>query len=138
MDGAGFRFPYDDGSFDLVVGKSVWTHLLREEASAYLAECARVLRVGGRCWISFFLLNDESRRLVDEDRASMRFPFERDEVHRVNVQESPEAAVAYDERFVVASFQRNGLKPQVPIDYGTWSGRTDGSDYQDVVLATKT
>jgi len=137
VDGSCLRFPYADNSFDLVVAKSVWTHLLREEASAYLAECARVLRKGGTCWISFFLLNDESRRLIEAGKASMRFSFERDQDHQVNIQSAPEAAVAYEERFVLTLLERYALELVRPIEYGAWSGRTATSDYQDSILAKK-
>ncbi len=39
--------PYDDGSFDAVYHSHVLEHLTPEEARAMLAECCRVLRVGG-------------------------------------------------------------------------------------------
>ena len=69
-------FPYPDADFDLVFLFSVFTHMLPEGVERYLAEIRRVLRPGGRSVITWFLLNDESRRALDEqhdepsDRAS--------------------------------------------------------------------
>jgi ubiquinone/menaquinone biosynthesis C-methylase UbiE len=45
-DPARYRFPYEDGSFDLVYAGSLFSHLLPTAAVNYLAETARVLRSG--------------------------------------------------------------------------------------------
>jgi SAM-dependent methyltransferase len=45
---AEYRFPYEDGAFDLVIATSVFTHLLSDEADNYLREVAGVL-----CWRAF-------------------------------------------------------------------------------------
>ena len=58
---AQYVFPCDPGSVDVVVLTSVFTHLLVEDFRHYLAESARVLKPGGRCFATFFLLNEESR-----------------------------------------------------------------------------
>ncbi len=44
--------PYDDGSFDLVCGLSVFTHLPEPAGLRWMAELARVLRPGGRLVLS--------------------------------------------------------------------------------------
>jgi SAM-dependent methyltransferase len=48
--GDGLRLPYANESFDVVLSHSVIEHL--PEAQAYIAECARVLRRGGRFYLS--------------------------------------------------------------------------------------
>ncbi len=48
--GDGLKLPYADGSFDVVLSHSVIEHL--PSAEAYIAECARVLRPGGRFYLS--------------------------------------------------------------------------------------
>ncbi len=53
-----YRFPYEDGRFDVVFAASVFTHTLPDVARHYFLESARVLRPGGRCVFSFFLLNN--------------------------------------------------------------------------------
>lgn len=56
-DAASYRFPFDDGSFDVVYAASLFTHLLPDEAQNYLAEARRVLKPNGRCLFSLFLLD---------------------------------------------------------------------------------
>jgi SAM-dependent methyltransferase len=58
------RFPYADASFDFVFQISVLTHLLPDAMALYLRETARVLRPGGRSYITFFLLNPRVRAWV--------------------------------------------------------------------------
>ena len=49
------RFPVEDGVADLVILNSVFTHLERMELCRhYLSEVHRVLRPGGRAWVTWF------------------------------------------------------------------------------------
>lgn len=56
----GYRFPYAENSFDLVIATSVFTHLLPDAAERYLAEAARVLTPGGRLFTTWFLVGDSA------------------------------------------------------------------------------
>jgi ubiquinone/menaquinone biosynthesis C-methylase UbiE len=49
--------PYPDGSFDLIYGVSVFTHLSEEHQRAWLPELRRVLRPGGLLLLSFHSKN---------------------------------------------------------------------------------
>lgn len=53
-----YTFPYADGSFDVAYAASVFTHLLPPDATHYFRESRRVLRPGGHCLFSFFLLDN--------------------------------------------------------------------------------
>ncbi|HEX7330317.1 MAG TPA: class I SAM-dependent methyltransferase [Pyrinomonadaceae bacterium] len=55
--GDSYKFPYEDGSFDVVYGASIFTHLVPRDAANYLKESRRVLRKDGRCLFSFFVLD---------------------------------------------------------------------------------
>lgn len=59
-----YVFPYEDASFDFAYLTSVFTHLQRPAVENYLGELARVLRPGGRCLATYFLMNAESERLL--------------------------------------------------------------------------
>jgi SAM-dependent methyltransferase len=129
-----YRFPYKTGSFDFVFATSVFTHLLPEDTENYIREIGRVLRSGGRCLVTFFLLDETSSALVEQGRAALSFPVEGNG-YRTSDSEVPEARVAYPGEAVTTAFERAGLRPAVHP--GSWSGRGNGLSFQDVVVASK-
>ena len=131
-----YRFPYDDGRFDLAVLTSVLTHMLESETDHYLAETARVLKPGGRMLATFFLLNDGSRRLIADGQTSLRFLDPQDHVSVVDV-DVPEEAVAFDEGWLRDRLVAHGLEP-AEARYGSWCGREESTSFQDLVVATST
>ena len=72
--GTEFRFPYEDACFDFAFATSLFTHLLRDEVHHYLGETARVLRPGGTCLLTFFLLTPEAEAEIAAGRAMLRLP----------------------------------------------------------------
>src|SRR6185503_5290247 len=56
-----YTFPYENNSFDFVFLTSVFTHMVRADVERYVQEVARVLKPGGRCLTTFYLLNAESK-----------------------------------------------------------------------------
>lgn len=131
-----YVFPYADESFDFVFLTSVFTHLLPPEMERYLSEIARVLKKNGRCFITFFLLNEESLNLVDAKKSSRDFKFDFGN-YRIENQSVPEDAVGYDETFIKNLFQKYNLEIKLPIRYGSWCDRPNPFDYQDIVIASK-
>lgn len=131
-----YEFPYEDASFDFVILTSVFTHLLPKEVDNYLGEISRVLRPGGRCFATFFLLNEGSLRLIREGQSTIRFDHSLGSC-RIKDKNTPENAVAYEEPHVYGLYERHGLKIEEPVRYGVWSGRKDGTDYQDIVVTSK-
>jgi len=133
-----YRFPYADGEFDLVFLSSVFTHMLPPDVKNYFAEIARVLKPGGRCVITFFLLNPESLRRIDAGLNPLQVPFEYDyEGCRIGDLDIPEAMVAYDERLIRSLFDKHGLSV-TEITFGSWCGREEfWGCFQDVVIAMK-
>ncbi|MGI9048078.1 MAG: methyltransferase domain-containing protein [Rubrobacteraceae bacterium] len=65
-----YRFPFEDGSFDAIILYSVFTHLLPEDAGNYMREVARLLKPGGRCYSTWYLLtrNAEVKYLLPNIR----------------------------------------------------------------------
>jgi SAM-dependent methyltransferase len=134
--GCDFRFPYRDATFDFAFLTSVFTHLMPADAAHYLNELGRVLKPGGRCLATFFLLNAESNALVDAERG--RFTLEsREGVYRVHKRAVPETCIALDELFVEEAVGGAGLTLQRPVRYGSWCGRNPGFEFQDVVIVRK-
>jgi len=131
-----YRFPFEGESFDFIFLTSVFTHMLPPALENYLREISRVLKAGGKCLITFFLLNEESKNLLAAGKSTLDFRFETDGCLTVS-EEDPEGAIAYDEGFVTRLYVKYALQISSPIHYGSWCGRDDYLSYQDIVVATK-
>lgn len=133
-----YKFPFDNDYFDFVMLGSVFTHLPTEDASNYLSEIHRVLRDGGRCLITYFLLNEESLAAIRGQRSTLDFKYSFGNYQTIS-RETPELAIAYDENWVRNEYRRIGLAI-TRVEYGTWCrsmGTLSYQDYQDLVLAVK-
>jgi SAM-dependent methyltransferase len=132
-----YRFPYEDESFDFVLLTSVFTHMPPGEVDHYLSEISRVLVPGGIAFITWFLIDRDSKRILLDPETFPQFRFERRH-HRIANPDKPTAAVAHDARNVRAMYRRNGLQIR-QIHPGKWRGldttRGDASR-QDLILAT--
>lgn len=136
LTAAQFRFPFPDHAFDFVFLTSVFTHMLPAEVEHYLREASRVLVPEGRCLVTWFLLNDESRRLIESGRSTLPFVHALDDCLTTDA-DVRERAIAYDERRVEAMYDACGLRRDTPPSYGSWCGRTAFLTYQDIVVARK-
>ncbi len=132
-----FRFPFEDGFFDFVFLTSVFTHMLPHDVENYMSEIARVMKRGGKCFITFFILNEESLNLIRLGISSLNFQYEVNGCLSTN-EKTPEEAIAYDEKTVIEFFEKNGLLIEQPVRYGSWCGRQEFFTYQDVIIAEKT
>ena len=131
-----YRFSYPNAAFDFTFLTSVFTHLLPPAVDNYLSEVARTLKPGGRALITFCLLNPQSRACIESGSSNLDFRH----THgccRIVDSRAPEAAVAYDEAYVRSLYLAYGLDIAEPIHYGSWCGRRDFLDYQDIVIAVK-
>lgn len=124
------KLPFAANSFDVILLKSVFTHLRPEEVENYLDEIVRVLKPNGRCLASFFLLNDEQK--VTKAKNALQFNFG-DDRWRYVYEHSPESASAYDENYLLELLSKHGLELSKPIHYGTWTGRKNGLSFQDLL-----
>lgn len=110
---ASYRFPRGDASFDVIFLISVFTHMLPADVVNYVGEISRMLRRGGRCLLTTFLMDHgcEGRNL------SFRFTdgpcsYEREEL--------PETAVGYPSRFLLDAFRAHGVVLHRPALIGNW------------------
>ncbi len=135
VSGADYRFPYPDGSFDFVFATSLFTHLMLADAAHYLSEVKRVLRPGGRCLLTFFVLTPEALAEIEAGRVSLDF---RDPIEggRTIDPREPEAATAFEVPALEGMFDDAGLELDRPIRYGRWANAPDGLAGQDILLAT--
>jgi ubiquinone/menaquinone biosynthesis C-methylase UbiE len=133
---AEFRFPYDDHSFDVVFMSSVLTHLLPDDMENYLAETARVLKPGGRCLLTWFLLTPEVLARVEAGQTKPEFLIDYGD-YRAENEEIREGAIAYDLEHVRRLYERFGLHVVGEIEAGAWSGVLNPVNFQDMILARK-
>jgi SAM-dependent methyltransferase len=131
-----FRFPYPDASFDVVFLTSVFTHMFPPDVEHYLDEIVRVLKPGGRCLCTFFLLNDESSALIAAGKGTFNFKYERPGYRTIH-EKREEKAIAFPETYIRDLYGKRGLNLQEPLRYGLWCGRKEYMSFQDVVIAAK-
>jgi ubiquinone/menaquinone biosynthesis C-methylase UbiE len=133
---AEYKFPFADESFDFVYLTSVFTHMLPADMENYLGEVTRVLKPGGRCLITYFLLTPASLKSMSHNRSSIDF---KDVLPgcRVKDPEEPEAAVAYEQTKIFQLYDRHELVISEPVHYGKWSGLPEGLSYQDMIIAIR-
>lgn len=129
-----FKFPYPDATFDFAFATSVFTHMLHADVERYFAELHRVLKPGGRYFITFFLLNPEVRSRMEAGQTTANF-LHRDEECKDSYfshKSVKEAETAYEESWTRDALRRFGLDDKVEIHHGWWSG-VKGMSYQDVI-----
>jgi ubiquinone/menaquinone biosynthesis C-methylase UbiE len=133
---AEFRFPYEDGSFDFVFATSLFTHLVRAETEHYLRETARVMRPGGTCLLTFFLLDEHAEGEMAAGRASFDFRHPIEGGFTTDPGQ-PEEAIAFRADDLRAMLAAVGLEIQDPIRFGLWSNHPGGPAGQDIVIAKR-
>jgi hypothetical protein len=101
----------------------------------YVAETARVLRPGGRCLASFYLIDDEARDLMGKGKSTLRFvPLEPPSYTTTLTQ--PEAAIAFEAEAVYGLFAAYGLQI-FHIYPGLRCGRARYTRNQEFLIAKK-
>lgn len=135
-----YIFPFSDGSFDFIWSTSLFTHMLINEVDNYLAQMSRVMKIGGHCWNTYLLLNDESIECMNGpdamSRVKLSYPVDGG---LVRDPANPESQIGLYEERIRRLHEKHGLEIVEPIRYGPWSGRKNGvmSGGQDIVVAKK-
>jgi SAM-dependent methyltransferase len=107
---AEYRFPIPDGGADLVLAKSLFTHLLPDDATRYLAETRRVLRPGKAAVVTAFLYEPSGVAAAEVARA---FPIgEQSGRVRWRSPSRPASAVAYAKPLFTEMIESAGLHVQ--------------------------
>jgi SAM-dependent methyltransferase len=132
---ADYRFPFPDDTFTFVLLGSVFTHMLPADLANYLKEIGRVMAPGGRCLITYFLLDDDALRQVEQGKDAQGFKHV-GPGYRTTSLEVPEEAIAFDEKWIRGLYETSGLKI-TRVEHGSWTGLSGRKSYQDIVIATK-
>lgn len=131
-----YTFPYQDNTFDFVFLTSVFTHMLYDDVNHYLKEISRVLKQGGICFSTTFLVTSEARKLIDKGKSIFQFPHKYEDSF-IEYPEYPEGIVGYEEHIIRELFKNHMLKIEEPIRFGEWCGRISAFSFQDVIIARK-
>ncbi len=131
-----YKFPYNDESFDFIYLNSVFTHMLPQDIKNYIGEIKRVLKPDGKCLITFFLLNEESKKQIKSGKSLINFQYEVDGI-LTNNKDIAEDAIALEEEMVKNYFEQNDMEINEPIHYGSWSNRNKYLSFQDIVIVSK-
>lgn len=116
------------GVKDVVLAKSLFTHLNIYKTEAYLRIIFNVLRAKGTCLSTWFLLNDTPMQgKFDFKHAHGQVSFQRDS--------HPDLAVAYEETWLLQHLKKLGFSHD--IYYGTWRGTPGGLSFQDIIVLKK-
>jgi ubiquinone/menaquinone biosynthesis C-methylase UbiE len=134
-----FTFPFESSTFDCVLVKSVFTHMLPADLPPYMREISRVLKKGGCSVITYFLLNEESRRLIEQglDAFQLNRTPATDPSYRIAKPDAPEFVVAHDEGRVRNYYAETRCRI-LDLTFGDWCGRASSLGHQDLVIAAKT
>lgn len=136
INAAQFQFPYPDQHFDFTIVISVFTHMLPTQVENYLQEIARVLKPGGTCVATFFLLNEDSKKRMSANPA-FSFPYDLGH-YRLMDERVQSANVAFEEAYLHQQIQAAELTIKQTF-YGYWCGRAkvQHKDFQDVMILVK-
>ncbi len=130
-----FVFPYADNQFDFIFATSVFTHMLPEDIKNYLSEINRVLRSGGTLFLTWFVLNPETKKLMEQKKSNAHFQYQKSDCfysHKNNI----EAETAYLETWIKAQYKNAKIDKNLTIHHGWWRGKK-GLSYQDIIIAQK-
>jgi SAM-dependent methyltransferase len=122
LSGDSFRLPDPPRPPALVLVLSVFTHMYEADVRRYLHEIARLSDADTLVYVTFFLLNDEQRRLEVEGNPKWTFPHALSGHCRVHSIDNPLHVVGYAEDWVLSAIDDAGLRLEEKV-YGWWSGR---------------
>jgi SAM-dependent methyltransferase len=130
--------PVATDSVDRIVLQSVFTHMFEPDITHFLREFRRVLRPDGRVFVSFFVLGKESLQLASATPEVLKFVHPHGDGCRINDLGYPEAAVGYTPPALRRMVRRGGFAFDQPVHLGSWCGRQDVDDGQDIVILKPT
>lgn len=134
LDPTTFRFPYEDGHFDVVVASSLFPYMLEAEFEHYMAEISRVLKPGGRLCASFFLVDEESAQSLRSHREPYCFRYPCGEL--ITAGPNGGGLAAYQRDYVKRITGANNIDTELH-SRGKWRQAIDTGFEEDIVIGRK-
>jgi SAM-dependent methyltransferase len=134
-----FRFPYADETFDFAFATSVFTHMLPDQVTQYLSEIRRVLKKGGKCFLTFFSIDEEAERNIQSglSHCDLSIPFGEGGFCFYSHKNVPEAEIGFKESWIVRAMDAASLGQGLQIHHGSWANRQKSVSYQDLFVGQK-
>ncbi len=131
-----YAFPADDGSIDFVILVSVFTHLTTAVTSHYFNQIRRVLAANGKCFATFFLIDDDTREVLCQERSRYAFDLTGNGPSYLGDGGALLGSVAVDAGWLSEDAARAGLEMRVPPTKGFWASDdpAKGTSFQDIVV----
>lgn len=129
-----FVFPYTNNSFDLVVLTSVFTHMQPAEVQHYLKEIKRVLKPGGKCLATFFVIDEETITQIEHRPDVMQFEYEYENYY-LHDEKVKDANIAFKWNALQQMSSNADLSIKT-FNKGWWRGteRSNSFNFQDVLI----
>jgi ubiquinone/menaquinone biosynthesis C-methylase UbiE len=131
-----FKFHFSDSSFDFIILTSVFTHMQEADVINYLGEISRLLKKGGKCFVTFFIIDEHAKSFLNSSSKPF-FPFEFDHYYLHN-EKVKDANIAYKSDFIFPLISSKGLETKFHHK-GWWCGNDKNNcvDFQDVLILEK-
>ncbi|WP_335937716.1 class I SAM-dependent methyltransferase [Streptomyces sp. PTD5-9] len=133
LSAADFRFPADDAAFDTAALVGLISHLRPAELDNYLAESARVLRPGGQCFATAYLVDDTVAANIARGTTAFEFTHDHGDYY-VHSEEEPTYAIAYRLEHILSVAERHGLRMLRDPRPGTWGVSTRRPASMDLLV----
>ena len=134
--GENWKLPAQNGEFDFAAMVSVATHLPPAEVERYCQEVFRVLRPGGRLFITAFIIRNAKELAAPKcDPRLSGLVREKDKPCWHLRGENPMAAVGFDEGYLEKLLAKAGFA-LLRKSFGAWHG-DKSPHYQDILVAQK-
>ena len=109
--------------------------MMPEDVQHYLEQISQVLKDGGRCMATFFIIDEEVRKAMNDKQTTFEFNHAYNGYYLMSANVK-EANVAYDENYLYDMIRQSGMQV-ILKSRGGWSKGREPLDFQDLLVLTK-
>lgn len=101
-----YKFEYSDGVMDLAFLNSICTHMKFSVITNYLKECYRVTALGGKMWVTFYVIDELVGEASNSPKRKFSAPYEEG---FTATPENPEGCVGFEKNKIIELFDNTGF-----------------------------